>query len=200
MMAITSAIGRRRKRHDVAEHAHRLCGGPEQRTRVERGGDRSPVSEQENQRAADETGRDAAQEQHLERRKIGRSQLHEGVADDEKSGAGEHGGDAGEIGGLAHGAASGHKTEASSTGLVGAARDLRGRRHGIDAIGGRGLRGRSSSSIAAPRAPIWKSRTAAPTARSPIGGAGARPRPRDRTGGRRCGRAGRDRAAGARAE
>ena len=38
-------------------------------------------------------------------------------------------------------------------------------------------------------------RIAAPSARAPIGGAMARPRRRDRTGGRRCARAGRDRGA-----
>jgi hypothetical protein len=42
--------------------------------------------------------------QHLEGRQVVGDQLHEAVADHEGGGRGEHGGDAAEIGGFAHGA------------------------------------------------------------------------------------------------
>ena len=72
-------------------------------------GNDAPVAEHDQQEAAGETGRDAAQEEHLERRKVARDHLHEAVADDERAGPGEHGGDAGEVGGSAHEGATWHK-------------------------------------------------------------------------------------------
>ena len=92
-------IGDRQARegHDIAEDAQRLRPGPQQRAKVDGRGNGAPVSEGDEQQAAGKTGRDAAKEQHLERRKIARDQLHERIADDERGRRGEHGGDAAEI-------------------------------------------------------------------------------------------------------
>jgi len=65
-------------------------------------GDCAPVLEQDERDRAGETCRDAAQEEHLERWQILCDKFHEAVADHERGGRSEHGGDAARIGGIAH--------------------------------------------------------------------------------------------------
>jgi len=91
------------KSHDIAEGAERLPGCPQQRARVEDAGNTAPVPPQGNDDRAGETCRDAAQEEHLERRKVLGDQLHEAIPDHEERGRGKHGGDAAQIGTSVHG-------------------------------------------------------------------------------------------------
>jgi hypothetical protein len=91
------------QRHDVTEHAEHFAAAPQQRPRMHGGRNGAPFAHGDKQETASEAGRDAAQEENLKGRKIGRHHLHEAVADDERARAGEHRGDAAEVGACAHG-------------------------------------------------------------------------------------------------